>query len=360
MLDRRSFVKAAGTGFLSSLMPASLDALERSDDVFAAACQRADGGFAVAVAAGNGEILHIADLPGRGHDVAFDPVSRQAVVFARRPGTFAVVFDVSGGRAPVTITSPPGHHFYGHGVFSPDGRLLYAAENAFETATGMIGVYDCTDGFRRIGALESRGVGPHEVLLMPDRKTLVVANGGIETHPDYGRQKLNIPMMKPSLVYLDMATGDMVEQVALPPELHKLSIRHLAIDGAGSVWFGCQYEGSETDDVPLVGRHRPGSEVELFGAQTGFCRDMRHYIGSVAASSDGSLVAVTSPHGGRAVVLDAESGRIVSSLAMRDVCGAAGDGPGFALTSHGGVLDIGGRTYRAPAVAGWDNHLLRI
>lgn len=360
MLDRRSFVKAAGTGFLSSLMPGGLDALERSDHVFAAACQRTDGGYAVAIAASDGEILHVADLPGRGHDVTFDPVSRQAVVFARRPGTFAVVFDIAGGRDPVTITSPPGHHFYGHGVFSPDGRLLYAAENAFETAAGVIGIYDCTDGFRRIGALESRGVGPHEVLLLPDRKTFVVANGGIETHPDYGRQKLNIPVMKPSLAYVDMATGDIVDQVFLPPALHKLSIRHIAIDGAGFVWFGCQYQGSEADDVPLVGRHRPGSDMTLFGDGTGFCRDMKQYIGSVAANADGTHIAVTSPHGGRAVVLDAASGQIVATRTMRDVCGAAGDGSGFALSSHRGVLDIGGRTGRSPAIAGWDNHLLRI
>jgi len=29
----------------------------------------------------------------------------------------------------------------------------------------------------------------------------------------------------------------------LPPELHRLSIRHLVLDGTGAVWFGCQYMG---------------------------------------------------------------------------------------------------------------------
>ncbi|HSM41370.1 MAG TPA: DUF1513 domain-containing protein [Afifellaceae bacterium] len=90
------------------------------------------------------------------------------------------------------------------------------------------------------------------------------------------------------------------------------------------------------------------------------CRDMRHYIGSVAANAEGTCIAVTSPRGGRAVVLDAANGRIVTSRSMPDVCGAAGDGAGFALSSHSGVLDIGGRTCQPPAIAGWDNHLLRI
>ena len=45
-------------------------------------------------------------------------------------------------------------------------------------------------GTSRIGELASFGVGPHEVVLMPDGATLVVANGGIRTHPDRDRAKL--------------------------------------------------------------------------------------------------------------------------------------------------------------------------
>ena len=47
----------------------------------------------------------------------------------------------------------------------------------------MIGVRDAQDGYRQIGELPSDGIGPHEATLMPDGKTLVVANGGIRTHP---------------------------------------------------------------------------------------------------------------------------------------------------------------------------------
>ena len=132
-----------------------------------------------------GKLVHALDLPERGHDITFDPVSRRSVVFARQPGTFAVVFDHTGEAEPVTIASVEGRHFYGHGVFSPDGALLYATENDFDNAAGMIGVYDATDGFRRIGEFATHGVGPHELLLCPDGKTLAIANGGIETHPDY-------------------------------------------------------------------------------------------------------------------------------------------------------------------------------
>jgi hypothetical protein len=54
----------------------------------------------------------------------------------------------------------------------------------------VLGVRDATDGYRQIGELASFGVGPHELVLMPDGATLAVANGGIRTHPGRDRAKL--------------------------------------------------------------------------------------------------------------------------------------------------------------------------
>src|SRR4051812_18270134 len=143
-------MKAAGAAFAASLAPQRLHAIERADAVFATAYQvRNDGPCGVAVLSEDRQLLFKSPLPDRGHDVTFDPVARRSVVFARRPGTFAVVFDHPGKGEPLTITSPAGRHFFGHGVFSPDGRLLYATENDFDNAAGMIGIYEATDGFAR-------------------------------------------------------------------------------------------------------------------------------------------------------------------------------------------------------------------
>ena len=87
-------------------------------------------------------------LPDRGHDVTYDPIARRSVVFARRPEPSPWSSTTPARLSRLTITSPPGRHFFGHGVFSPDGALLYATENDFENAAGMIGIYDATAGFR--------------------------------------------------------------------------------------------------------------------------------------------------------------------------------------------------------------------
>ena len=87
---------------------------------------------------------------------------------------------------------------------------------------------------------------------------------------------------------------------------------------------------------------------------------MKHYVGSLAANADGTLVAATSPRGNVAVILEAGTGRIVSTRTMPEVCGGATNGNGFAHSTHAGLLDIQGRAFSSPAVAAWDNHLMRI
>lgn len=360
LIDRRDFLKAAGVSFLASLSGRALAKTVQEDAVFATAYQRRDGRYGAAILSEAGAVLHRIDLPDRGHDVTFDPVSRCSVVFARQPGTFAIVFDHTGRKEPVTIASIAGRHFFGHGVFSRDGRLLYATENDFDNAAGMVGVYDTNADFQRLGEFPTHGVGPHELLLLPDGRTLAIANGGIETHPDFGRAKLNLATMKPSLVFVDRLTGDLIERHELPPELHQLSIRHMAVDRTGAVWFGCQHEGPATERPALVGRARPGESFGLIDMPEDVLSGFRNYIGSVAANAGAGTVAVSSPQGNSLAVLDAVTGRVLSTSPLAEVCGIAPDRSGFlATTGAGEIIGPEGSSIAAEEYV-WDNHLSRI
>ena len=305
-------------------------------------------------------------LPGRGHGAAFRPAPAQCVVFARRPGTFAVVIDLERGEAVRRIDAAAGRHFYGHGAFAPDGRHLFTSENDFAAGRGVIGIRDADDGYRQIGEFASHGIGPHEVALMPDGATLVAANGGIRTHPDNDRAMLNLDTMQPSLAYLDLASGRLQDAFGLAPDLHRLSIRHLAVNRDGVVAVAMQYEGSKRDRVPLVGVHAGGA-IRLLDAPPAIERRMRHYAGSIAFDQSGRLLAVSCPRGNLITFWDAETGRLIDHVEVADGCGVApADAPGaFVITGGRGDV-VGsipcwatGRRWRSPGRAGtaWDNHL---
>ncbi|MBB3996209.1 DUF1513 domain-containing protein [Aureimonas pseudogalii] len=361
-LDRRTFLKAAGASFAAALAPGAAESVERADLLFASACDLPGGGSACAVFDEWGRIVARVDLPDRGHDVTFDPMSGRAVVFARRPSTFAAVFDPASGATEKLIASEPGRHFFGHGFFSPDGAILYATENDYDAARGLIGLYDARSGFRRIGEFETGGTDPHEALLMPDGETIVIANGGIETHPDFGRQKLNLATMEPSLVFIRRRDGTLLERHVLPKALHQLSIRHLAIDAGGAVWFGCQYEGAESDRPMLGGRARLGEELKLVDLDEVTLASLSNYVGSVACSRDGSRVAMASPRGNTVLVLETAAGTPLERISMREGCGLAPDRSrtGWIATGGNGLVrhlpSADAASERAEVV--WDNHIL--
>ncbi|MEX3010184.1 DUF1513 domain-containing protein [Hoeflea sp. TYP-13] len=359
-VSRRDFLKAAGLGFAASLSPAGAEELSRADAVFASAYSDKAGGFGAALLSEDGAVIASIPLPVRGHDVAHHHESGRAVAFARRPGTVAVAFDTARNAPPRNIMAAPGRHFYGHGVYSPDGRLLYASENDFDNAAGMIGIYDVGDGYRRIGELTSGGTGPHDMVLLGNGRSLAIANGGIETHPDFGRTKLNLATMEPCLCFVDCVHGTLLERQSLPKQLHQLSIRHLARIGHNGVYFACQYEGSQQDHPPLCGHAEPGSSIRLFETEPGALAKLKNYIGSVAADPQRGTLAITSPRGNCLLILDGKTGSVLRESNLANVCGVAEGHRGYrATTGNGAIFDTAKGTISNGSLQ-WDNHLLRI
>lgn len=328
---------------------------------YLSAAGRSDGRSVLCGLSAELEILFELPLPARGHAAAAHPMRPEAVAFARRPGTFAEVIDCRSGRAIARLDAPEGRHFYGHGVFSGAGEWLFTTENDYEAGTGAVGIWDVAAGYRRAGSVASGGVGPHDIRRLPGTETLVVANGGIETHPDTGRTKLNLPTMAPNLSYL--RAGEIVETVALPQEMHLNSIRHIAVAQDGTVAFGMQWQGDGPSPA-LVGLHRRGAQIRLCQAERDSLRDLRGYIGSIAITPDATRVAATSPRGGLVHIYDGATGQLTDTRALADVSGIDIHPDGFAVTSGTGML----RTLSERAVAqsttaqglAWDNHLVRV
>ena len=366
-IDRRQFVALAAlvgcTPFAAARAWAASDAPR-----YLTARQRGSH-FEAVVMNDRGTTDIVVPLPDRGHSFAIDAARGRAVAFGRQPGFFALAFDLAGKHAPTALPLPAGRHYFGHGVYTPDGMRLIAAENDYENGRSVLGVYDASSGgdYRRIGEFDGGGIGAHEVVLMPDGRTLCVANGGILTHPDYGKLALNEGGIAPSLDYIDAQTGILLEHVTLDRSLGALSVRHLGLAGDGTLWFGCQYNGPAGDRPPLVGRHRRGHAPELFAGPPEVLRGFGNYIGSVTADRSGTVIATSSPVGGQVVYWEAASGRYLGVTPLHDGCGIAPHGDDdFLFSSGNGVLERVAPT-RAPIVTlpaasglAWDNHLRAI
>jgi uncharacterized protein len=332
-------------------------------ECFAAARKDDRGVYSAALFSLDGGDVRVVELPGRGHDVALKPDGSEWVTFARRPGRFGVAIPLD-ARPPVWFGTRPDRHFFGHGVFSADGRLLYSTENDYEGARGVIGVRDATDGYKLIGEFPAHGMEPHDIQLLSDGRTMVIANGGIRTSPD-SEGELNLPDMQPSLVYVDVETGDLLEEQRLEPSLHQLSIRHLAIASGDTIAFGCQYRGPEQDAPPLIGFHRRGEPLVIVPAPSETQVGLKNYIGSVASDAGGTIVAASAPKGGLITYWDVASRRYLGVSDLNDACGLAPThrSASFLLTSGEGWLvtaDADGELARQSSNFNWDNHAILV
>lgn len=356
--SRRAFLAGAAA---SLAMPAPSWA-DIGAPAYLAAAQEESGRFVICGLDRRGDILFRLPLAARGHAAAAHPVRAEGVAFARRPGRFALVINCATGGQIAQLDAPPGRHFYGHGVFSQDGRILFTTENDLETLEGRIGLWDAQAGYRRMGEIALGGIGPHDIARLPGRDVLVVANGGIATHPESGRTALNPATMRANLSYVT-PEGALVERVELAPELRQNSIRHLAVRTDGMVAAAMQWQGARGTRPALLLTHQLGTDEgpRLLAAPDANHRALQNYAGSVSFSGDGAQIAITSPRGGQMHRFDAQSGAFVEAVEMQDVCGLAPMADGFLMSAGTGELAHLGATVtplNRVAALRWDNHVV--
>lgn len=281
-----------------------------------------------------------ARVPMRAHGCAVDPTDPQRVLFfARRPGTVAFELRRDSMRVLTAFETGVGRHLAGHGVFSAAGDLVFTPEHDYENVRGILTVRDARS-FRIVQEIDTRGIDPHEIAWLPDGRTLLVANGGILTHPRSFRRKLNVPTMDPSLCAIDARNGECLEQWRLPD--HLLSIRHLAMAGDGTVIAGLQYEGDRAAAPGILALHRPGSALRLLTAPASELRQFNGYVSSVAISEVHDLIAAACPYGSGVACWSLRDERYLGFVAANEPYGLSSlaDGSIIASQRDGAAFDL--------------------
>lgn len=310
----------------------------------------------------DGQRAFATQVTERCHDVVPHPSLPLALFVGRRPSTESYLVDTRDGRLLQTLSTPTDRHFNGHAVFHKDGEWLYTTENDTSTpGRGVLGVYRLADErLQRSAEHATHGVGPHQLLWMPDGETLVVANGGIRTEAE-SRVEMNLDAMQASLVLMQR-DGTLVSQEKLADQQN--SVRHLAVARDGTVVSGQQYMGNMHDQAPLLAIKRPGQPFQPFPLGEAQRVAMNQYTASVAIHDDLRLLALTAPRGNRFFIWDLDSAEVRLDVPLADCAGVGAVADGFVVTSGQGRC----RLYdcRQPRIVAsplelpaglWDNHL---
>jgi len=365
-MQRRDFIQFSLLGIAAFCSAHSFAASSRElpDLRFLSSVDTALGEHFIVAANSNGRELFRLPVAERCHSGCLHPNAVQAVIMSRRPGKNLYVINMLEGTLDALVEAGDGFHFYGHGVFSEDGSRFYATANHYPSGAGQIRVYAADDGYRHLHDLPVGGMDPHELRLHPDGQRLVAALGGIKTHPDYGRIKLNLESMQPALIVMDRHSGEVLQRCE--PSHHQLSCHHLDISRDGIVIAGYQFEGEKWQTPPLIARLDTNtgdfSEIALAEHEQAM---LGNYTASVAINPHSTVAAITAPRGNCVMLLDYRSGQPMGVVSVSDPGGvlAERDGSFVVSSGHGGLYRVRTSATEPELITHhtlrWDNHLTR-
>lgn len=310
--------------------------------------------FHCVVADWQGKPIYQIPLPQRAHGVAISKKSSMgftdAVAFSRRPGSYFQVFDYQTGTKKQLVQAENNRHFYGHGVFSLDGKLLLATQGIKQTSQGLIGVYDVAKDYKKVDEWHGIGIGPHEIIRL-NNGSYAVGVGGVHTQ---GREPLNLDTMQPSLIRLNQH-GEITSKVGLADK--KLSIRHLGYDQHDLVLCGQQYRG-EPDDYPsLIAMQKGDSGLTMLNAEPEQWARFDHYIASIAVVDD--YVLATSPPGNCYGIWSISQNCLLELNPLPDASGVVAHNGQFFVSSGSGEVvnrDPVNNINTHNSTIQWDNH----
>ncbi|SDG70077.1 DUF1513 domain-containing protein [Roseospirillum parvum] len=230
---------------------------------------------------------HLARAIPQGHDGPLSLVSRlslatgevdaalfpiQGHVIATAPETGLAVFHTQGGRRSVAfdaqsldmvaLSAPFAADFVGggHAIFLPGGKRLLTVERApYDTFGnraqfhyGRLTVREA-ETLKPLESFSSQGIGPHDVHLLPDGKTVAVAHYG-STRPRAGLDSLQArDLVEPSLCLIELASGRLLDKLPGRPDAE---LRHLAMAPDGTT--ACVQVRLGAADSPPARQAMPG------------------------------------------------------------------------------------------------------
>ena len=309
------------------------------------------------------------DSPFRGHGLTKNPTRpQQAIMFSRRLGNQALVVNTHSKQTEGILTSPSHLYMEGHGCFNHDGSLLFCSESNKHTQQGVITVRD-PQSFNVIKELSSGGIGPHEVLMLPNKNTLVVANGGLIK--DQKGTLVNGATMAPNISLLDIESGEI--QSSYPSHHAKASLRHMDISSDGIIAIAAQVQRLHVGHkrpIALTSLIKPNGQVIELQAPEMLLKKLNDYVGSVRINNQFRTAAFTSPRGDLAMFWNIDTGQYIGHHFFHNVCGLtiSSNEEYFVLSNsagkirqvHGNSL-IENRNLRQsfPQIQ-WDNHMLTV
>jgi hypothetical protein len=157
------------------------------------------------------------DVPMFPHVVVQNPLRPNIAIVTSRYANICSLIDLSKRKIIKTISSSPDYLFFGHAVFSSDGRFLITSENQNKLNYGALVFRDLDKDLKVVREIPTGGRFPHDCHFLDDGKTIVVANQhGLYMKDLYIKAPGStewIPERVGCVSYIDSLSGKIIRQI---------------------------------------------------------------------------------------------------------------------------------------------------
>jgi hypothetical protein len=267
-----------------------------------------------------------------GHGIVPDPVNPELVSVFEKHGKGACEIDLKRSTVTRTIETSPNREFYGHGAYSPDGKLLYCTETIVEgDYQGVIAVRDAkTHDY--LGEFPSFGSSPHDCHLIDNGSTMVVTNGGGA-----------LDGIAPNVSYIDVHSESLIEKVKF--DAAHVNAGHLDITSSGELAVVSAQRGGLPVKSPGGISIRQGDVLHTLSEPAELVQRLYDESLSVCINEQNGIVGATTPDGNLLTFWNIDNGKLLHYYIMQ--------GPrGIELTLDGKYFVVSfGRGDPAEAIA---------
>lgn len=278
------------------------------------------------------------EVPTRAHGLAWEADGR-LLATARRPGDWLLRWSPENALPPQWQWTEPDRRTTGHTLRDPEASIVYSIEADLSTSRSLVVARDAAS-LEVLAEYPTGGVDAHMPLLTADGE-LLVANGGVPTLPEAGRQRGDMDRMDSSLVLLRRPRSGRVAAVEAGERLgqwrlgdRRLSLRHMARHAGRTVGIALQAEHDDPASrqaAPLLALF-DGRQLHAVAAD----RTLAGYGGDIAATVDGFAVSATRAGG---VARFSSQGVWLGFEPLTDACALVSDGPGWWAGGVRAVVD---------------------
>lgn len=165
------------------------------------------------------------------HGILLHPKNENTVICFPKFGLVANEVNLQENKSIKDINCIENREFYGHGVFSKNGDTVMSTEVNTKTGEGLLVVRDGVS-YKEMGQIKTYGIGPHDCRLLPDGKTVIIANSGNYILPPIANQvePRSVRVIENScLSWVDLSSGKLLDKKEIPSPM--LSVGHFEVSG---------------------------------------------------------------------------------------------------------------------------------